>query len=210
MHVTIIPVGMLGTNCYLLYSDKNSCAIIDPGAQAEKIADIIAAKNLIPRYILLTHGHYDHIGGVKRLMEKYPEAGLYVGEEDIELITDPERNYVSNRGLDRDAFYIPGAKAAKEGDILELDDLRVGVLETPGHTKGGVCYLCGDIVFSGDTLFYENCGRCDLYGGDFEVIKRSLSRLAGLEGDYTVYPGHGESTTMDHERGHNPYINLKA
>lgn len=206
MNITIAPVGLLGTNCYIVTSEEGGCFVVDPGAQPVKILQLLEEKKLTPKYILLTHGHYDHIGGVRRLLEAFPEAELYIGEGDYELLSDPKKNYILDRGLSEEDYHLPQAKTVSEGHIFELDELEIGVLATPGHTKGGVCYLCGEVIFSGDTLFLENCGRCDLYGGDFEVMKESLARLAGLEGDYTVYPGHGESTSMEHERGHNPYI----
>ena len=207
MNVTIIPVGMLGTNCYLLASRAGSCALIDPGAQPEKITDILEEKEYTLRYILLTHGHWDHLGAVKKLMEKFPGVPCYIGAEDKELLTDPEKSSRMARAQDWETLHIPDAKELGDGDKLELDELTLEVIETPGHSKGSVCYLCENIIFSGDTLFLENCGRCDLYGGDFGVMKKSLKRLAGLSGEYTVYPGHGEATSLSHERAHNPYIN---
>ncbi len=205
MKVIIAPVGTLGTNCYIVSSEQGSCFVVDPGAQPEKLAGILEEHHLTPKYILLTHGHHDHIGGVKGLMRKFPDAVLYIGENDKEMLEDATKSY-ANRWENGEDFRISGAQTLKEGDTLEVDELTIAVLDTPGHTKGGVCYLCGDVIFSGDTLFRGDIGRCDLYGGNFEVMKQSLAKLAALEGDYTVYPGHDASTTLDYERAYNPYL----
>ena len=111
------------------------------------------------------------------------------------------------RGLDWSNYYLPEVKEIEEGRKLSLDDLTIKVIETPGHSLGGVCYLCGEVIFAGDTLFRETVGRCDLYGGNFDTLRQSLAKLAALEGDYTVYPGHGDSTTLAYERQNNPYMN---
>jgi glyoxylase-like metal-dependent hydrolase (beta-lactamase superfamily II) len=206
MQVTIVPVGMSGTNCYLLASDEKSCAIIDPGANAKRISGVIAEKGLIPKYILITHGHWDHTGAVKELMALFPEAELYIGEKDAELLEDPEKSRAIFRGVNIDDYIVPGAGRLADGETLTLDGLEITVIETPGHTRGGVCYICRDAIFAGDTLFYQSVGRCDLYGGNFDALRESLKRLCALSGDPVVYPGHGETTTLGYERAHNPYI----
>lgn len=206
MNIIVMPVGMLGTNCYLLSSKDGSCAVIDPGAQPQKIIDKIEEQKLGVKYVLLTHGHHDHIGGVKKLLEQYPEARLCVGKNDLELLSDPAKSMAFTRHDNADDFIIQNAQTLEENAELKLGELKIRVIETPGHTRGGVCYICRDALFSGDTLFYEDCGRCDLYGGSYDVMLKSLRKLADLEDDYTVYPGHGESTTMQHERKHNRYI----
>lgn len=206
MDITNLPVGFLGTNCYILCSAKSSCAIIDPGAQPEKLAAEIEAKKLTVKYLLLTHGHHDHIGGVKKLMEKYTEAKLYIGKDDLEMLEDGEKSYAAVRSSNADEYLIKNAVALEEGQELELDELTIRALFTPGHTKGGVTFVCRDVLFSGDTLFRRDCGRTDLYGGDYEAIKLSLKKLSELEGDYTVYPGHGASTTLQYERVNNQYM----
>jgi len=198
---------MLGTNCYLLRSESGNAALIDPGGQPEKIADILERAGGKLKYILLTHGHYDHTGGVKYLIEKYPEAECFIGKGDKELLVDREKAAFMLRGLDWDTYHLPQTKELSEGDEITLDEITIKVIETPGHSVGGVCYITGDLIFSGDTLFLETVGRCDLYGGDFDVLRSSLARLSALEGDFTVYPGHGEPTTLSHERQHNPYMN---
>lgn len=206
MNLTTIPVGTLGTNCYVLSSSAKNCVVFDPGAQPEKIISGIEASGLEVKYVLLTHGHHDHIGGVRKLIEKFPEAELFIGKNDLEMLTDGKKSYASIRYEKSDEFFIEKARTVSDKDEIDLDELKIRVLETPGHTKGGVCYVCENMIFSGDTLFFKNVGRCDLYGGDYGVMKKSLLKLTGLNGDYRVYPGHGEATTLDFERQHNIYI----
>ena len=206
MDITIIPVGTLGTNCYLITSEKGAAALIDPGSGAEKIAGILEDKNCELKYILLTHGHWDHTGGVRYLLEKYPQSQCHIGKGDKEMVTDEERFAGALRGGRWEDHYIPEAKELADGDKIELDELTLTVMETPGHSLGSVCFVCQDAIFAGDTVFLENVGRCDLYGGDFDTMKATLSKLAALPGDYSIYPGHGPSTTLQHEREKNPYF----
>ena len=206
MKVTTIPVGMLGTNCHILESVDKKCAVIDPGANAEKICDFIEKNNLVPEYILLTHGHYDHIGAVKAVMRMFPKAKLYIGARDAEMLENPEKSLAVIRGGDCANFIITGMETVKENDEIQLDELTIKVLDAPGHTKGGVVYTCMDALFAGDTLFRDSVGRTDLYGGNFAILRRTLEKLAKLEQNYFVYTGHGENTTLDYERRNNQYM----
>ncbi|MDL2247908.1 MBL fold metallo-hydrolase [Bacteroides sp. OttesenSCG-928-J23] len=205
LKITIMPVGILGTNCYLLSSGEKNCAVIDPGGQADKIKAQLEERGLTPRMILLTHGHHDHFGGLKKLLEYFP-VPFYIGKDDAEMLTDDERNRAHFWGLKPEEYHIEGVTPLEDGQELMLDELTIKVMNTPGHTKGGVCYLVGDVIFSGDTLFRDDIGRCDLYGGDFAVMRQSLQKLRDLPGDYTVYPGHGDSTELARERQYNHYM----
>ncbi|MCL2055921.1 MAG: MBL fold metallo-hydrolase [Oscillospiraceae bacterium] len=210
MKIIHLAVGLLGTNCYIIAAENDSCVIIDPGAQPDKIAGIVEENGLSPKFILLTHGHHDHIGGVKKLMSLFPEAGLKIGADDLEMLSDSQKSLAVFRYGDDAEFLIGSASNATEGDILSADGLEFRVISVPGHTKGGVAYLCGDALFTGDTLFREDVGRTDLYGGDYNILRFSLAKLAALQGDYVVYPGHGEFSTLDYERANNPYLSGKV
>lgn len=201
-----LTVGLLAANCYLLCSAQGNCAIIDPGANPKRIAREIAAAGLSPKMILLTHGHHDHFGAAKELLRQFPNIPLYIGEEDLELLKDPVKSYASTRTTKLENFLIDEAQGLSDGEELLLDELTVQVMHTPGHTKGSVVYLCKDSMFSGDTLFLNDCGNCDFYGGSFAKMKASLKELAELSQDYIIYPGHGPSTTLSFERENNPYM----
>ena len=193
MTVTSLPVGSIGTNCYLLYDEATrDAAVIDPGDNAKPVAARIRELGLNVRAILLTHGHFDHCGDVKRI-RKLTGAPVYVHPADRGMPLPLRRGLEADRDL-------------AEGDVLDLAGTQLKVLHTPGHTPGSVCFLCGDLLFSGDTLFEGSCGRTDFPGGSWPEMLASLRRLAELEGDYKVYPGHGEETTLEQERRFNPYM----
>ncbi|WP_101909560.1 MBL fold metallo-hydrolase [Marasmitruncus massiliensis] len=205
MKLYVKPVGTLGTNCYIVADDSGKCAVIDPGAQAEKLLDFLETHGFTPEYILLTHGHYDHIGAVKAIAEKYG-CKIAIGRNDAEQLTDREKSLATSRGLSEKDYLMATDLLLAEGDHLTVGNLAFSVLDTPGHTRGGVCYLCGDLLFSGDTLFCGDVGRCDLYGGNFIMMQESLKKLAALKGDFRVLPGHGPESTLDQERMQNPYM----
>lgn len=201
MKVLSLMVGPIMTNCYLLCDEAAGlCAVIDPGDEAERIRALMAANGCTPTMILLTHGHFDHCTGVAGLLETWPELPVYIHEADV---SDRPGGELSFHRLDgkNQRYY-------KEGDRLTVGSLTLCVLETPGHSRGSVCLLLeGEgVIFAGDTLFRESCGRCDFPGGDYRAMLTSLARLAALEGQYTVYPGHDRATDMDYERRYNPYM----
>ena len=197
MKVYVLPAGPLETNCCLLTDESTGlCAVTDPGG--EGLAEEIAARGLTPCAILLTHGHWDHVGGIDGLLARWPALPVYLHPLDL-----------AGAGGETHYHY-PGAGANQrtydDGDTVPVGSLTVRVLHTPGHTKGSVVLLCGDVMLAGDTLFAGSCGRCDLPGGDLGEMFASLKRLALLEGDYKVYPGHGGGTTLQTERETNPYM----
>ena len=197
MLIKTLPVGQLETNCYVV-TDENAlvCAVIDPGDESNTILYYIEDNKLSCKAILITHAHFDHVSAVNAMLEA-TGAELYMCEKDLELaktgasgrFTPPENTH----------FY-------KDGDEVKVAGLTFKVMETPGHTPGGVTLICGDALFTGDTLFRGSCGRTDLPGGDMRAELRSLKRIASLEGDYEVYPGHAESSMLSIEREHNPYV----
>ena len=198
------PVGLLAANCYLLVSEQENAAVIDPGGDADVIMDLLREHKLSLAMILLTHGHFDHIGGLFGLHNAFPGVPVYIQQADGEMLTDPVKNLSADLGMPYSPIrdFIPLA----DGDTLTLDELKIRLMHVPGHSKGSSVYLVGEAMFSGDTLFRGSIGRHDLYGGDYQTIVRSFSRLAALDGDYTVYPGHGEDTTLGYERRTNPYL----
>ena len=199
MTIQTLQVGPIMTNCYLLCDeDAKVCALIDPGDDAPQVADMVARSGCALRYILLTHGHFDHTSAVRPLLEQYPDVPVYIHEKDT---ADTERGELLFRkvGPENQRYY-------KEGDTLTLGSLTIRVMETPGHTQGSVCLLVGDVMFSGDTLFRGSCGRTDFAGGDPKAMLASLDRLAALPGNYKVYPGHEGATELDYERRVNPFM----
>lgn len=196
MLIKTIPVGQLETNCYIVI-DENSleCAVIDPGDESNTIMDYLESNHLQCRVILLTHGHYDHVGAVNEVLEQ-TGAHMYINPRD--------EGYAP--GLSGMKFKMPeGGRYYDEGDCVKVGSLEFKVIATPGHTPGGVCLICGDALFTGDTLFKGSCGRTDLPGGSMQAEMRSLKKICALEGDYEVYPGHMDGSTLERERRFNHY-----
>lgn len=194
LNIHTLPVGMLQTNCYVVRKEgERRCLVIDPGDSARSIRALLDREGLVPEAILLTHGHFDHDGAVKDLvMENDCRVYLNKKEQALPARFPTGRRYCTH--------------SCGEGDVLTLAELTVRVLETPGHTPGSVCFLVENALFSGDTLFAGGCGRTDFPCGNGAQMQESLRRLASLPGDYDVYPGHGEATTLDNERKYNPYL----
>ena len=198
MKVKMMQVGPIGTNCYILEDDKtNKAAVIDPGDEADKIAQVLQTDGAEVEYILLTHGHYDHTTGVPDLKEHFPDAQVYIHQADANG---------AGSTLYPLAGQVAGLKHYKEGDSLTLGSLTIQVMETPGHSPGSVTLRVGDVLFTGDTLFCGSCGRTDLRGGSYEQIMVSLKRLGELEGDFHVCPGHDRTSTLEQERRYNPFL----
>ncbi len=208
-NIKTVVVGDISTNCYLLYGFDKTAAIIDPGDQADKIIKALEAEGLTPKYILLTHGHHDHIGAIKPLRAHYPNIKVGIGREDAEMICNPEINYAKYRRNSADLFdNLHEDFTFSDGDVIELDDLKIAVIECPGHSAGGVCFICEGEMFTGDSLFAGDIGRTDLHRGSYETLVQSVTRIMLLEGEYNVYPGHGPKSTMAHERKHNNYVRV--
>ena len=196
MLIKTLPVGQLETNCYVVTNEQTlQCVVIDPGDESNTILDYLEDHRLHCEAILLTHGHYDHVGAVEAVQEE-TGATVYMNQEDDHRI----------RGDYHFPFSLPqNGKYYKDGDRLELAGLRFDVLGTPGHTPGGVTLRCENALFTGDTLFKGSCGRTDLPGGDMDAELRSLKKICSLPGEYEVYPGHMDSSTLERERMFNYY-----
>ncbi len=193
MKIYTLPLGQLETNCYLVADGDGVAAVIDPAAAPERILQTARESSLTIQAILLTHGHFDHVGAIAGLTQAL-RCPVWMHENELTL---PE--YLTDGPL----YYTDGYG---EGDTVTVGKLNFTVLHTPGHTPGSVCLRCGDALFSGDTLFAGSCGRTDFSGGSGSEMCRSLRRLAQLPGDLAVYPGHGEATTLARERRENPYL----
>lgn len=205
MKIHGMPLGMVQANCYIVSTEERHAAIIDPGGSVNRIVRYLQENELTPKMILLTHGHFDHIAALWELLDRF-DVPVYIQQEDGEML---ENIQLALCGMT--TLYFPYREhtlyvALQDGDTVELDELVFQLIHTPGHSKGSSCYQVGNALFTGDTLFAGSMGRTDLYGGSYERIKQSLQRLAALEGDDTVYPGHGECTTLEQERRTNPYL----
>lgn len=197
-------VGGMGTNCYIV-SDKNGrTAIIDPGGDAKRILDDVKLNNLTVDYILLTHAHFDHIMATQELREA-TDAQVCVGAGDAPMLADAQYN-LSAMVYPTQAVNLSADRLLTDGDAITFGDVTLSVIETPGHTRGSVCYAGDGVLFSGDTLFAGSIGRTDLPGGDMTVMRKSLMRLCAITEDVVVYPGHGEETTLAFQKAANPYL----
>ena len=187
-------LGPFRTNCYLVWeASREDCVVIDPGDDAQTV--LLAARNLGKQIqaILLTHGHFDHVGAVREIAE-HTQCRVYLCLEDLRVPVHMTAGPL---------YY---THSYQEGDRVAEAGLEFAVMHTPGHTPGCVCLFLENNIFSGDTLFAGTCGRTDLEGSSWTQIQDSLHRLAKLEGDYMVYPGHGGMTTLSREKQWNPYM----
>ncbi len=201
IQIKTFPMGSIGTNCYLVYSETTA-VLIDCDGDPTGLFHFLQEKNLKLSAILLTHGHFDHIGAVAEVKEKF-SCPVYAGAEEAPLLADPALNYSCFCGAP--VTVVPDV-LLHDGETFTIGSLHFQVIFTPGHTQGSVCYLLEDILFSGDTLFQGSCGRTDLPTGDWQQIRASLQKLSQIPGNKTVYPGHGPATTLDEERQNNPFF----
>lgn len=201
MDIKIINNNSMGTNTYVVSIEKEAI-VIDPVGDMSSIVNYIEKNELKVKYILLTHGHGDHIGLVPEL-KQITGAPIYVHSEDEEMINDSDMNLSVHFGR----------RVAFKGDYHYDGDLKLGeetieIIHTPGHTKGSICIQIGDSLFTGDTLFSGSIGRTDFYGGDYNTILQSLNKLKILDSNLKVYPGHGPASQLSIEFASNPYFQL--
>lgn len=199
MFLKKIIVGELQTNCYIV-ADENSkeALIIDPGAETEKILRVIEKNHLKPHYIVCTHGHPDHSGGIRELSEKI-NIPVYIHEKDAIMLNHP---ILSALGLETAS----SIQFLADGQEIKLGKLNFKVLHTPGHSMGSISLYSNKILFSGDTLFAGGVGRMDLPGGSQSDLVHSLKKLLSFSPDTKIYPGHGLETSIGEEKKSNPFI----
>ena len=192
--VYTLPLGAYQTNCYVVHPEGESrCIVLDPGYAAEEILRFLTQKGLSLEAILLTHGHFDHVGAVRDLVA-LTDCDVYLHPADTAMPPP----------MTAGPLYFTHTLAG--GETLSVCGLEIGVFHTPGHTPGSVCFQIGTYLFTGDTLFAGSCGRTDLPGGNWQTITQSLQFLRSLEAPYQVFPGHGQASTLEREKAVNPYL----
>ena len=196
--------GDMNNNCYLIVDEKtNKSALVDCTEFNQKMIDLIGETEL--KYILLTHGHFDHIIGAKEVKEKY-SCKVAISAEDEAMLSSGRLSLAYFCGEPQND--VKADIIIKDGDVITLGETEIKVISTPGHTKGSVCFISGDYLFSGDTLFYCSYGRTDFPGGSDSEMLSSLKKLKNLDGNFKVMTGHDETSTLDFERENNPYMKL--
>lgn len=208
MQIKVLRLGQVVTNCYILADEAaRLCTVIDPADHGEQIAMAIRQEGWTPTEVWLTHSHFDHILGIPGLRTVWPDLPVFCHPLDMEDHQPTTRMF----GVDVPTVWSFGnLEPYEDGDIMEIGDIQAEVLHTPGHTPGSVCLMTGDVMFSGDTLFSGSCGRTDFPGGSRTDLTCSLGRLAALEENYQVLPGHGPASTLAEEKRWNPYLSQFA
>lgn len=198
MQVRQVITGEIEENCYIAMDEKTKKAfLVDPGDEAGKIAEAVENLGADVEFILLTHGHFDHVGAVEELADKY-KVPFYISEIDEKYGDRVPQLFGKLRKAD---------KYLQDGDVIKLGDLEIKLIATPGHSEGGFSFLVDGYLFTGDTLFKANIGRTDFPGGNFDEIIRSIKKLTSLDDEIVVCPGHGPSSTIAYEKERNPYLN---
>lgn len=208
LKVMSVPVGFLMTNCYVITDEESGIsAVIDPGEFTPQLDEALKSIGYDTiKYIILTHGHYDHIGGVNKILEKPGcKAKVAISADDMPLLSDGFLN-LSQMFTGETLQEVKADIALKDGEIISVGKSDFKVMCTPGHTEGSICLIGDGVIFSGDTLFFRSAGRTDFPTGSSGKMMQSLQRLAQLEGDYIVYTGHNQQTSLAQEKKNNPYM----
>lgn len=207
LNLEALVVGPVMTNCYCLQNkETNECILVDPGAEPKRIDAMLEKLEKKPVAILLTHGHYDHMMAVNELKQEW-EIPVYAAKAEKETLSNPEINL--SLSWEGRGYTVEADEYLEDEQEVELAGFKIRMYLTPGHTKGSCCYYIEDekVLMSGDTIFAGNCGRCDLPGGSFGQMQKSLHKMIDhLPEEVQIYPGHGEETSIHHEKSYNPYL----
>lgn len=209
MKIDRLILGEFQTNCYVARrseTDKD-CLIIDAGLQPDQLVDFLKDRQLNPSALILTHGHIDHIGGLNKLRQHYPNLKVYIHPEDAEMLTGTKNNLSQLTGMI--ATTEPADFTLTDGQLIEQVGLKLKTIHTPGHTPGGICLYSKEnrTAFVGDTLFADSVGRTDFPGGNMSQLLKSIKeKILTLPPETTVYPGHGQPTTIAREMAANPFL----
>ncbi len=205
MKITNLPSGQLAANAYLVEDEGTKKGfIVDPGGYNPRLTKLIEEAGIDIAYIILTHGHSDHIGGVQRHKEELPGAKVVADEAEVPMLADARMNMSSMMG---EAVTVEPDITVRDGDTLSVGNLELQFLHTPGHSPGGMCVLVGNVVFSGDTLFHGSIGRTDFPGSSFSALSDSIrKKLYVLPDDTQVFPGHMDPTSIGYEKENNPFV----
>lgn len=198
-----LVVGELQENCFILFDENKDAFVVDPGGSSENIIEAIDKNSLNIKYILLTHGHFDHVGAVAALVKKY-KVPVYMSKEDRAFLESPKEVRASSFGMQIEAAEVD--VFVKEGDEIPFSEDTIKVIETPGHTLGSVCYLFENYLFAGDTLFNGSIGRTDFPESDHSLMIESLKKLKKLDDEIYVLSGHGPESQISYEKMTNPYL----
>jgi glyoxylase-like metal-dependent hydrolase (beta-lactamase superfamily II) len=206
MQIKVFELGLLGTNCYLVWDeDSKEAFIVDPADFTDAVRAVISDEGLRLKYIILTHGHGDHVGGVSAILSAYPGAKLAAGRDEAPILGDPGYSFIEY-STGRIETFSPDVLLS-DGDELTVGNMTLGIIATPGHTIGGISILVSGAVFVGDTLFRASIGRTDLPTGDFGTLECTIrEKLYTLPDDTEVYPGHMETTTIGYEKRYNGFV----
>lgn len=203
MEIKVFPSASMGANCYTVLSG-DAAIVIDPGEYCESVCNFLKENSDKQRLILLTHCHFDHIGGAAELREK-TQVPIAIGEKEFSHTADPKKTLSQYFGIEVEHFN--SDTPLENGQELRVGDIKIKCIETPGHTVGSMCYLMENTLFSGDTLFNLSIGRTDFPNGSFTDISNSIKMLySSLDGDTVVLPGHGDATLIKYEKTNNPFV----